>query len=350
MATSKLKGNITIIGVFLIALLIIVAFNFKVNQYKYAVIENERYKLLFPHESKEKINITLQAEPVVRPMYRFQSITYSLNATAKDSEGNKVSKLDNAFKVTIDFSGLDISNYKKETIAIYQSTDGNNWTKLSTNVDFDKKMATSESSQFGTFALVGERSGIKVSPYYKGDDRIVYDFEKIFRIDFLEYRNDLLGFAINRPEEIEIYEYSPEEAQGKSFSSTNRKVKGAVNFSLASQLASGTELFDGLSIDIIAYENASHINLRQFVEEETKYMDEPVNEGNRIDSTRSLKIGDTEATEVIILGWGGETLSYYLEDPERQRMFEIGVFSAGQDKESFDKVAQRMVQTFKFLP
>lgn len=116
------------------------------------------YSLMFPAGSTlQNVKIELKSEPVIPPSISFYPIVPGLSATAKDSAGSEVSNFFVPFNVRIDFSSIDISRIDPNTLSIYSSQDGINWTKEATTLDLMGKKATADINHFTHFALMGER-------------------------------------------------------------------------------------------------------------------------------------------------------------------------------------------------
>lgn len=179
--------------------------------------------------------------------------------------------------------------------------------------------------------------------------RIAFNFEKISQEDFREYKNQKMGISIRYPEGAELYEYSDNEIKQKSFGSGEENVTGAISISLVSQLAKGTELFDGLSLDLVKYSNSQKRSLREFVDGEIKILEEAYSL-EKLELRKDIKVGSITGTEIVTSGWGGGYTRYYFISESTNNFIEIQIFSAGPDSEKFDEVANRVVSSFRYIP
>ena len=120
--------------------------------------ELERYKLDFPQgATNETVNLEMQSSPVAKPSGILESIGSTLTILAKDLFGNPVTGFIKPFDLTVDFSAFDTSKYDTNTISIYSSEDGTNWTKEGTTIDPIAKTASAELNHLTHFALMAER-------------------------------------------------------------------------------------------------------------------------------------------------------------------------------------------------
>lgn len=334
------KHGTVLIGAILITGLIIgtsVIYSKIGQSNKFKTFELERYKLLSPKNANDNINLNLHLGPPAEPSYGLEAIFYTLEITAQDVSGNKIYELTKPFDVIINFKGYDLASYKKDTIAIYSSKDAINWSKLKTEIDFNKEVATSRSKSLGIFALIGERLDIKISPYYKGGNRIEYNFEEILGKDFLEYKNEVIRFTVEYPIEAKIYEYSGSEIKDKF----GDQASSAIAFSLVSQLAEGTELYDGVLFEISSYRRSSGVTLEEFAKSDTSNDDETINlEKNKVDNELGVKYS---------YGTYGGGEIYYVLTPSKQYLLKIHISPVGRDKDKFAQVARKMLSSFYFI-
>lgn len=122
-----------------------------------AVFNIGKTKLEFPQGSTNE-NLTLIAKS--EPNYTsdiLNSLGSTINIVAKNPTGNPVTSFLANFILTIDFSQFDLDRYNLDTLSIYSSPDGENWTKENTSVDIDNKTASTSINHLTYFALMGER-------------------------------------------------------------------------------------------------------------------------------------------------------------------------------------------------
>lgn len=118
------------------------------GRYQYRFFENT-----FPTDVQveEKAGANVQASDT---LFSIGSISI---LGAKESNGNLIETLLRPFSLTIDFGNFDLTGYKEDSLSIYSSQDGKNWTKESTILDFANKKATSQINHLSEFALMGEK-------------------------------------------------------------------------------------------------------------------------------------------------------------------------------------------------
>jgi hypothetical protein len=116
------------------------------------------YNFNFPQDTtNQNLNIQIESAPTVEISETVQSIGTTINITAKDSLGNIVSLLNNFYTLTIDFSSFDLTAFDTNSMAIYSSEDGINWTQEVTTVDINNRIASTQLNHFSYFALMAEK-------------------------------------------------------------------------------------------------------------------------------------------------------------------------------------------------
>lgn len=173
--------------------------------------------------------------------------------------------------------------------------------------------------------------------------RKVYDFEKLLAQKFISYKNIPADFSIEYPQEAEIYDFGNQVES--DFKLEPLKAEGGINISVVSQLAEGTELFDGLHIDITYYKNSSKLSLGSLIDKVRK----PYENSNppQVQKEEKISINNSMGYLFVHNDWGGESVNYYFFSKGREYIVHINVFSVGPDKEKFDKVANKIVSTLK---
>ncbi len=122
------------------------------------IFKTERFTLNFPNGStNQNLILNLQSSPIVKISNSLVSIGSTIIVTAKDALGNLITQFQKLFTVTVSFSGSDLSSYNLNTVAIYSSSDGVNWTKEPTTIDLTNQTATAQVNHFTHFALMAER-------------------------------------------------------------------------------------------------------------------------------------------------------------------------------------------------
>ncbi len=160
----------------------------------------------------------------------------------------------------------------------------------------------------------------------------MYDFGKILNSDFTLYNDEKIGFSIKYPSEMKIYKYDPKQDSRY------------INLSLVSQVAEGTELFDGLSIDFNFYKNNDNRSLEAIAPQ--KSMRAYPQEGDLL-SREEVFINNIPMIKTFRCCWGGGDTVYYVLTKKDEYVVEIDIFSTGPDKEKFNKVADKIIQSFQ---
>ncbi|GEM_PF-2181574 len=112
----------------------------------------------FPaNATTQNIKFSILAAPIDQSSASLVSVGSTMNATATDSFGNFVTQFFIPFTLTIDFGPIDLTRFKIDTLSIYSSPDGNNWTKEPTTVDMNTKKASAQINHLTHFALMAER-------------------------------------------------------------------------------------------------------------------------------------------------------------------------------------------------
>ncbi|OGM68604.1 hypothetical protein A2985_01110 [Candidatus Woesebacteria bacterium RIFCSPLOWO2_01_FULL_43_11] len=120
--------------------------------------ELERYSLNFPAGATEQtLKLDIQVSPRVNVSDVLESIGSSIVATARDLLGNIVSSFQDFFTISISFEGFDLNPYDVDTLSIYSSEDGVNWTRENTAVDFDNRTTSTSVNHLSYFTLMAER-------------------------------------------------------------------------------------------------------------------------------------------------------------------------------------------------
>lgn len=122
------------------------------------VFNLERYSVDFSDgATNQNLILKLLSSPIVNPSNVLSSIGSTLIINAIDSLGNAVTNFQKLFTVTVDFNSFDLTRYNTDTLAIYSSSDGINWTKEVTTVDLVEKSASAQVNHLTHFALMAER-------------------------------------------------------------------------------------------------------------------------------------------------------------------------------------------------
>lgn len=120
--------------------------------------ELERYNLNFPQgATTEDLTVKVVSVPTVNQSKSVRSIGSGIMVTARNSLGNLVNNFYKYFTIAVTFNPFDINSYKSDSISIYSSSDGINWTKEETLVDLSSKTAVTQVNHLSYFALMAER-------------------------------------------------------------------------------------------------------------------------------------------------------------------------------------------------
>ena len=105
----------------------------------------------------DPLNLSIEAIPMLQPNSSLTSLGTPYEINVKDDAYNAISHFLKDFNIVFDFSTLDLYPIKTETISIYSSQDGQNWTKENTNIDWNSKKAKTSVNHLTQFALMAER-------------------------------------------------------------------------------------------------------------------------------------------------------------------------------------------------
>ncbi len=123
------------------------------------VFKTGKYTTDFPkNATNQDIILNMIYSPIVNTLDNLSSIGSSIVITASDALGNLITSFENFFTLTVDFTSADLTRYKTDTMAIYSSSDGINWAKESTTLDFTTKTASAQLNHLTHFALMAERA------------------------------------------------------------------------------------------------------------------------------------------------------------------------------------------------
>src|SRR4030042_720406 len=122
------------------------------------LFELERYSINFPQDATtEDLSLKVVSVPTVNQSKSVRSIGSGILVTARNSLGNLVTNFYKYFTIAVTFNPFDINSYRSDSISIYSSSDGINWTKEETSVELGSKTAVTEVHHLSYFALMAER-------------------------------------------------------------------------------------------------------------------------------------------------------------------------------------------------
>lgn len=165
-----------------------------------AVFEIGKAKLEFPPGStNENLNIKADSAPNFANNL-LNSLGSILKVEAKNErsspEGNAgqaITTFLKNFSLTLSFSQFDLSRYDLNTLSIYSSPDGQNWTKENTQVDLNNKTASTSINHLTYFALMAERKDIVApvtTPVLEGDKGSANNFRSDVKLNLNSVDNE----------------------------------------------------------------------------------------------------------------------------------------------------------------
>lgn len=136
------------------------------------------YQINFPKNFTQKsLILSIKPAPISESSATLDHLGTGIKMTLWDGIDTFYTLFQNAFTLKYNFSGIDTSRYKTDTISLYSSSDNINWEKESTTIDWTKLEATTQVNHLTTFGLFGEKldsiapvttailSGTEVSPH-----------------------------------------------------------------------------------------------------------------------------------------------------------------------------------------
>lgn len=115
-------------------------------------------KLEFPQGTTDQnLNLSIKSTPNFTNLSGLNSLGSIILVEAKNQAGQLITNFAKNFGLTINFSQFDLNRFNLDTLSIYSSPDGQNWTKEQTQIDLNNKTATTSISHLTYFALMAER-------------------------------------------------------------------------------------------------------------------------------------------------------------------------------------------------
>jgi len=122
-----------------------------------ATINTANFTLNFPQNfTNQNIVVNAKSAPIVQTLNNLISLGSTLLINAANSAGAPVTTAVNPYTILFDFSNLDQSKIKPNSLFLYSSPDGLNWTK-ETTIFPSPTQAQIQINHFSYFALLGER-------------------------------------------------------------------------------------------------------------------------------------------------------------------------------------------------
>jgi hypothetical protein len=121
---------------------------------------------------------------------------------------------------------------------------------------------------------------------------------------------------------------------------------GSVNFSkVGPTQAEGTEFYDGLSINVGVVKKGANESIEQYADRKTQSQDPNLPHDRKY--FRAVEINGHKGYEAYVEAYGNYTM-IFLEYPVlKDRVYQISIISVGPDKEQYDSVWRKMVNSFK---
>lgn len=119
---------------------------------------SDRFTFTFPKDST-KADLIFKLKPILftEPAETLQPLGYVIDATANDGFGNFITQFNKLFTISMKLLVTDISRFKPESLSIYSSSDGTNWLKENTIINFQNNTATTQVNHLTQFAFMGEK-------------------------------------------------------------------------------------------------------------------------------------------------------------------------------------------------
>lgn len=103
------------------------------------------------------VNLRMQAVPASPPHSSLTTAGPAYEIELTRYNGEKITQFSTPSTITLNFSSLDLSKVRTETISLYSSSDGVAWVKEPTTVDFVTKKASAAVNHLSQFVIMAER-------------------------------------------------------------------------------------------------------------------------------------------------------------------------------------------------
>jgi len=121
------------------------------------IFELEQYRIAMKAAATtQPANINLILGPWYKISDKVKSVTSSLQVSLTNLFNTPIHDLLEPFTLSIDYSGVDLSRYKSDTLTIFSSSDGNTWQPEETIIDQINKTASGHISHLSYFTLAAE--------------------------------------------------------------------------------------------------------------------------------------------------------------------------------------------------
>lgn len=301
----------------------------KINIYIPEGISGEEHlDTIFLKKNKERGEIVIRRYP-----NKYDSLQEGIERTSSDLI-NKAKK--SGFETVQGFEGMsymiDDSSYFKQNYFFYINGD---FYVFSTN---DRYLYI----DLHDLAFRFEYSDSPITP----PTRKTYNFEKIMKENFRNYENNKSGFSISYPTEAEIAYLNYDQISSRYGRSTADQAESSMIFSFISQPPGAYEMYDGLSVEVIVFPNINRKTLDQLASERIDY-DPQYQTGTKLE--KYMTVNNIKIAKLVSCCYAGGTTKYIFLTKEDKYFIEIVVFSPGRDKENFDQVADKMINSLKLV-
>lgn len=120
-----------------------------------------RYYLDFELWNEKTYKVEMQSAANNNANTFLRSFSSSLLVTMTDESGAEITSLEKALTLKFDLSGLNFDEIDPNSLSIYSSSDGINWTKEETLVDLTNRSAVSQIDHLSYFALMADRLDVE---------------------------------------------------------------------------------------------------------------------------------------------------------------------------------------------
>lgn len=192
-----------------------------------------------------------------------------------------------------------------------------------------------------TQLIAKDQSTIQITPLV----RAAYDFNKILNEKFITFENKDLGFSINYPPEEKPQIFNAEDAKSAFGAPGADDILGGWIYGLVSQVPGAYEIYDGFTFKIVYFKKPNNGTLEELVKKEGNGYDKS-GFGNQLDSTINI---DNNTGWKLTSCCSQIQYYYYFPLKNGDNFIRIEIYSAGQDREKFLEVANRMLESIKFF-
>ena len=174
-------------------------------------------------------------------------------------------------------------------------------------------------------------------------ERIQFDFQEILSENFQEYVNVDIGLKFDYPKEIKMHHYTPDELENITMSGDLLPFDGMTLLLNPKPWVTGIEFHDGLLITLTYYQYEKQIVDPILIE---------ISNRDGFDNYESTaQKGFLNGKSVIIehyCCYGGDSTTYHFFTNNNKYYVRIEVSTAGPDKDKFEVIARRILNSLEF--